>query len=340
MGESDEAPRAVIAVVASAGGVGALRSLVRDLPPDLDAAVLVVLHIPPRGPSVLPDILDRAGPLPARHPRDGERLRRGTVLVAPPDRHLAVADGSVRLDAGPRQDGHRPSGDLLLASVASRYGARAAGLVLSGTMDDGAVGLRALRAAGGLAMVQDPSEAAFPGMPMAAIEEADPQVVAPMGELVKRLLEWLSSLGPAGEADTAGEVDKDDDMATELAGDPPEELSPFTCPDCGGTLWLHDIEGIPRFRCRVGHGFSPENLWAGKNDAAEAALWAAVVALSERADIADRIADRLARRSHRRRVERYRADALEARRHAEALRALLPEILSRLVTEEADDEPA
>jgi two-component system chemotaxis response regulator CheB len=136
--------------------VEALIGLVGALPSDFPAALLVVLHIPPAGPSVLPGILARAGSLAARNPQDKERLRAGVIFAAPPDRHLVVEDSQVRLAYGPRENGHRPSGDVLLRSVAKSFGARSAGVVLSGTMDDGAVGLRAIGAVGGLTIVQAP----------------------------------------------------------------------------------------------------------------------------------------------------------------------------------------
>lgn len=325
-----EQTRAVVAVAASAGGVDALRSFVGALPADLDATVLVVLHVAPTAPSLLPEILDRSGPLPARHAREGERLEAGVVLVAPPDRHLVVAPGVVHLDAGPREDGHRPSANVLLSSAARTYGKRVAGVVLSGTMDDGAAGLAEVRAAGGLALVQDPGEAAFAGMPVAAIEAADPQLVGAVAALAERLVCWVRDLSRIEEG---LEVTDPDDT-----GEDGDQLTPFTCPECGGTLWLEDAPGSPRFRCRVGHRFSAESLWLGKKDATEAALWAAVVALRERADVSERVASRLEERGNTRQLGRYRHDAEESRRWAEHLRALIPGILAHTVTEEHDEE--
>jgi two-component system, chemotaxis family, protein-glutamate methylesterase/glutaminase len=193
-----------VAVAASAGGVEALRAFVAALPADLDAVVLVCLHSSPAGPSVLPGILSRAGQLPARHPRDGEPLRGGQILVAPPDRHLTVTTDTVRVLAGPRENGHRPAADVMFRSVAASFGAAAAAAVLSGTMDDGAAGLRAVRAAGGLTLVQDPATAAFPGMPMAAIEDAAPDLVDDITALVGRACEWLEAPPPHPAATTEG----------------------------------------------------------------------------------------------------------------------------------------
>lgn len=309
----------MVAVAASAGGVEALTGFVASLPADFPAPVLVVLHIPPTGVSVLPRILDRAGKLPARHPPDDEPLTGGVILVAPPDRHLAVDGDRVRVLAGPAENGHRPAADVLLRSVAESFGPRSAGVVLSGMMDDGAAGLRAVGAVGGLMLVQDPGEAAFPHMPQAAIEVADPQVVAPASELVGHLTEWLAGLPPdPPEADMSTPQPEPADDA---------EVTPLTCPDCGGTLWLHDEYGAERFRCRVGHTFSTDSLLVGQQAVLEKTLWAAVVALEERADIYRRILRRTAGRARSRQVERYQHDIDDAERRAHYLRGLIRELL-------------
>jgi two-component system, chemotaxis family, protein-glutamate methylesterase/glutaminase len=317
----------VVAVVASAGGVEALREFVSLLPADLPAAVLVLLHIPPTGPSVLPQILARAGKLPARHPRDGDRLAGAVLTVAPPDRHLVVADGRVRLLTGARENGHRPSADVLLRSVAQDFGARGAGIVLSGSMDDGAAGLRAVRVAHGFALVQDPAEAAFPGMPKAAIEEAAPQFVGPVAALAERLCEWLAHL-------------PDDPERTDPPRPPapPEDPTPLTCPECGGTLFDHDVFGAVRLRCRVGHAFSLDGLALGKKEALEKALWAAVVAMDEQADLTRRTLARLSADGRTSQLERYREDIPLIERRAAILLGLIHELVERAST--SDEEEA
>ena len=320
----DNAPRrpsAVVAVAASAGGVEALSAFVSALPEDFPASVLVVLHIPPQGPSVLPGILERAGLLPSRHPVDGEKLEAGVIFVAPPDRHLAVSDGVARVAPGPKENGHRPSADVLLRSVAEVYGWRSAGVVLSGTMDDGAAGLSAVVAFGGLAMVQDPSEAAFPGMPTAAIEAAEGAVVVPVKEMATQLRDWLEEQGGALAREAAMSIDDPPD-------DYPEgEVTPFTCPECGGSLWNVDDYGMEKYRCRVGHAFSTDSLLAGKQNALEAALWAAIVALEEKADLCRRISKRLEEAGRTVQVERYQQDIVAIEQQLGFLRRMVDDLL-------------
>jgi two-component system chemotaxis response regulator CheB len=318
----------VVAVVASAGGVEALTSFVAMLPADFPAAVLVVLHIPPEGPSVLPRILSRAGKLPARHPDDGERLERGVIVVAPPNRHLAVADRHIRLLSRARENGHRPSADVLLRSAAKVFGDRAAGVVLSGTMDDGAAGLRAIAAVSGLTLVQDPEEASFPGMPLAAIAEASPQFVGPVAALADRVCEWVTGLpdDPGGESDP--DVDPPDDPPA------PPASTPLTCPECGGSLFWRDLYGAGRFRCRVGHTYSLNGLAMGKQEVLEKALWAAVVALDEQAEVARRILKRLGNSGRSAQRQRYEQEVIQAEERSAALTGLIRELTDQASREE------
>src|SRR5205085_971164 len=140
----------VAVIGASAGRVEALVFLVGALPPDLSAAIFVVLHVAPSSTSVLADILDRAGSLPAAPASDGDAIAPGRILAAPPDHHLVLSGDRVILDHGPKENGHRPAVDPLFRSAAAAFGPRVIGVILSGTRDDGAAGLAAVKAAGGL----------------------------------------------------------------------------------------------------------------------------------------------------------------------------------------------
>jgi two-component system chemotaxis response regulator CheB len=173
----------IIVMGASAGGVEALRAVVAGLPPDLPCPVLVVLHVPRTAPSALPDILDRAGPLPARHAVDGEELRPGHIVVAPGDHHLLVMDGRARLTRGATENGHRPAVDPLFRSAARACGPGAIGVVLSGARDDGAAGLAAVGRAGGVTVTQDPEDTLYPWMPLAAAGSTEVDHVAPAAKL-------------------------------------------------------------------------------------------------------------------------------------------------------------
>src|SRR5688572_1864255 len=157
--------RDIIVIGASAGGVEALKQLASQLPENFPAAVLMVLHVSPHGYSVLPNILNRAGPLKAMHPLEGQAIERGRIYVAPPDHHLLVKPGYITLARGPKENGHRPAVDPLFRSAARSYGQRVIGIVLSGVLDDGTAGLLAVKMRHGLAIVQHPEDALYSAMP-------------------------------------------------------------------------------------------------------------------------------------------------------------------------------
>jgi two-component system chemotaxis response regulator CheB len=179
----------IVVVGASAGGVEALSRLVRDLPADFPAAVFVVLHVPASGTSVLPTILDRTGPLPAAHAVEGEQIRAGSIYVAPPDRHVLIRSAAVRVERGPKENGARPAIDPLFRSAASAYGPRVVGVILSGTLRDGTIGLAAVKLQGGTTIVQDPEDALYPAMPRSAIGEVGPDAILPAAEIGAALVE-------------------------------------------------------------------------------------------------------------------------------------------------------
>jgi two-component system chemotaxis response regulator CheB len=193
---ADDRPKAAVGVAASAGGVEALTHFVQGLPDDFEGVVLVVLHLSETGTSVLPHILSRWTQLEVVPASEEQQLRPGLVVVAPPGQHLRVREGVAVLDRGPRENGHRPSADALFRSVAETFGDRSAGVILSGTMDDGAMGMKAIGLAGGFLVVQDPEEAAFPGMPRAAIAEAHPGLVCHVGDIGAALANWMKTVRP------------------------------------------------------------------------------------------------------------------------------------------------
>jgi two-component system chemotaxis response regulator CheB len=185
--------RDIIVVAASAGGLAPLRTMVSQLPPDLPATVLVVLHIPATGGSSLPGILDRAGPLTADSAVDGELIRPGRVYVAPPDRHLLVVEDTVRLSQGPRRNGVRPAADPLFRSAALHAGPRVIGVVLSGSLDDGSLGSATVTRRGGRVIVQDPDETDIDSMPRNAISAAGNALVVPTAQLAGSVTQLLAA---------------------------------------------------------------------------------------------------------------------------------------------------
>jgi two-component system chemotaxis response regulator CheB len=279
----------------SAGGIDPLLQLVAELPPDFPASVLVVHHFPAQSVSALPSILNRAGPLLATQAADGERVMPGRIYAARPDRHLLVRSGRIRLTLGPREHGHRPAIDPLFRSAARSHGPRAIGVILSGTLDDGTSGLLAIKQAGGLAVVQDPSLAAYPGMVASAVQHVPVDYVLAAGELgaaLDRLVREPVVEPPGGTPEQpADEPDLAMAGTAALRGPhPPGRPSGLICPECGGVLWATDTGALLHFRCHVGHAYSGESLLSAQSDALEGALWGAVRAMEEKAELSRRLA--------------------------------------------------
>jgi two-component system chemotaxis response regulator CheB len=320
----------VVVIGASAGGVEALKELVAALPLDFPASVLVVLHLPPSGTSALPAILDRAGPLPARHAVDGDPLRPGQILIGPPDRHLFVLDDHVRLTRGPRENGHRPAVDVLFRSAARALGARIHAVVLSGSLDDGAAGALAVVSRGGDCLVQDFDEALHDGMPRATATAVGLEGL-PVKEIASRLAE-VAVASPAAEEWAVPEVMEVETAMAELdpqaMHDPerPGRPSGFAYPDCHGVLFEIDDHGLPRFRCRVGHAWSAESLVARQTIELEGALWMALRSLEEKAALNEELARRARERGSALTAVRFDENAAEATQAAEMVRTMVADM--------------
>jgi two-component system chemotaxis response regulator CheB len=322
------ARRDLVVVGASAGGVEALRVLLGSLPPDFPAAVLVVMHLPATGRSALPEILDRACPLPVRRVESGAPLQPGAVTVAAPDHHLLVVGDRVLLSRGPRENGHRPAVDVLFRTAARSAGPRVVAVVLSGALDDGTAGMIAVRERGGVGVVQDPEDALYPSMPAHALEvgSADHAVpVAKMGALLTDLVtEDIPDAAPAASElmDKEAAV-AEFDVAALSDDDRPGSPSGFGCPSCHGALFTITEGGMERYRCRVGHAWSPEALAAEQSEALESALWMALRGLEERAALSLRMGERAQERGHTHTARTFRDRHDEAQAAALLIRRLL-----------------
>ena len=180
---AERARRDVVVIGASAGGVTALRELFAKLPADLDAAIAVVLHRSPMAETPLARILAWRSAVPALEALDAMPFQRGNIYVAPRDQHLRIEGGILRLSRGPKEHHTRPAIDPLFRSAATSSGKRVVGVLLSGTGDDGVSGLIAISAAGGVSLVQDPSEAPYPQMPRSAITKDRVQGALPVAEI-------------------------------------------------------------------------------------------------------------------------------------------------------------
>lgn len=286
--------RRIIVIGASAGGVEALRTLVGALPPDIAAPIAVVLHVGTQ--SILPELLEAAGRLPVHHAKNGEPLRRGTIYVAPPGKHLLVHDGHLMLRRGARENLARPAIDPLFRSAACSFGGGTIGVVLTGALNDGTAGLVAIKRCGGVVIVQEPREADFPEMPLSALRHVAVDACLPLAGIAKELVRRAAEPpGPTPEIpmdvrlEAAIAAQEHATMQTEEKLGTP---SPFTCPECQGPLWEIADDAMLRFRCHVGHAFTADAMLDAQAGEAEAILWRLLRARQQRAALARRMAER------------------------------------------------
>jgi two-component system chemotaxis response regulator CheB len=318
------AMRGVVALGASAGGVEALTQVAAGLPPDLPFAVFMALHMPPSAPSVLAKIIDRCGPLPAVSPSDGDRLEAGRIYVGMPDRHLLVSDHRIMLSEGPTENRHRPAINALFRSVALNFGQYAVGVLMSGVLDDGVLGLEAIRRRGGTTAVQDPDDALFSDMPLNALQAGVVDHRCPAAE-IGNLLAQLAQREIEEremEPDPVMELENRIAMGKRFSTFDSEALGPpsgYACPNCNGSLMTVSEES---YRCRVGHAWTAEALLSARDEEVESALWVALRSLQEKAKLSRRLADN-ARRGPLH--EKYRRVAEEAERAVTVLSNRLSE---------------
>jgi two-component system, chemotaxis family, protein-glutamate methylesterase/glutaminase len=333
--------RDTIVVGASAGGVEALRILFGGLPADFPARVLVVLHVPPSGVNALASVLARSSAMRVKGATNRDRLEPGVVLVARPDHHLVVVDDECLLTRGPRENGHRPAIDVLFRSAADALGPRTIGVILSGALDDGSDGLRAIRARGGIGVVQDPDDAQHSGMPNSAIRAAAPEYVLPVDAMPALLMKLIGaevsdpSNGVAAPIETpdqeqsAAKLIRMEVAMSEMTPESfhtarrPGESSGLSCPDCHGVLFAISEQDFLRFRCRVGHAWSIESLLAEHRAAVEGALWMALRALEEKAALCSEMSERATGSGANISARRFAEQATETMGAAEVIRRLL-----------------
>jgi two-component system chemotaxis response regulator CheB len=274
----DPARRDRIVIGGSAGSLDTLRAIARRFPPDFSGSMFVVAHIG-QSRSTLPDLLQKAGNLSASHPREEESIRKGHIYVAPPDRHLLIEDGKVCLSRGPREHFTRPAIDPLFRSAASASGPRAIGVVLSGGGSDGSAGLDTIRRGGGLTVVEDPSEAAFPDMPLSAASICRPDFLVPAAEIPSLLLRLSEEVAEGTNPSEGAAIS----MEMEEGLDRPIA---FSCPECGGALEPVPQTGLQQYSCHIGHRFGAAELLEAQANGVEKGINVAVHMLSEQAEFA------------------------------------------------------
>ncbi len=338
----------IIVIGASAGGIEVLCQMVRRLPPGLPATLFVVCHFSSRERSALPEMLSRSGPLLASHARDQEPFNLGQIYVAPPDFHMLLEPGIIRLSQAPRENRHRPAIDPLLRSAARVYGPRVVAVILSGALFDGVAGLLAVRAAGGLAVVQDPTEAAMNSMPQSASEIAGADYTVKAAQLAPLLVDLthqtLSGSPPQAPAVEPAnpqprmEATSSRDLESQASDERAGQIATFTCPDCGGILWQADQDPLA-FRCYLGHYFAVEGLLQRQTEELEAALWTAVRIFREKEILNRQLAHRERHAGRDYIAERFEESAVQAAEYSNLIQRYLLKSRTPLPQALAEESP-
>jgi two-component system chemotaxis response regulator CheB len=332
--------RDIVVIGASAGGVEALQRLCAALPHDLPAAVFIAQHLSPSARSVLPQLLDRVGPLPASSPVDGAPIERGRIYVAAPDHHMLLRENKVLMRRGPYENRTRPAVNALFRSAAVAFGGRVIGMVLTGLLDDGTEGLIAITAAGGLSVIQDPDDAAWPSMPRNALKRDHVSHVAPLSELGPLLARLVTEeAGPT--VPLLEEVRIEDKMAEQefaiVESDivTPGQPSRISCPDCGGVLNQIEAQDELRFRCQVGHAFTPLGLAAAQSDELERALAVAARTHRDRIRLFEQMGASAQARGLSRAENRWKEAAADSSRMIEVLEQTMASLRKPISGDEA-----
>jgi two-component system chemotaxis response regulator CheB len=286
----------IVVIGASLSGIDALCELVSCLPAQFPAPIFITQHVASHSPGMLPHILSKAGPLPACHPRHLQLIERGKIYVAPPDRHMLITKTHIRLSHGPRENLARPAVDPLFRSAAMNFGPAAIGVVLTGQLDDGTAGLLAIKDCGGIAIVQEPSEATAPSMPQSALRSVAVDHRGTLTEIAGILTTLALDDPPSEEAAVTKLLDVENHIADGMFNLQDwlqlEQLSApsgLNCPDCRSALYELEDRRILRYRCRSGHAYTALSLLSGQADARESHLSSLFGAFVEEASLAKRL---------------------------------------------------
>ena len=308
----------VIVIGTSAGGLKALSAVLRELPAGIGAAIFVVQHLAADRKSELPKLLGDITDLPVRSPADEEAFLPGHVYVAAPDYQLLVNADRVRVLRGPQENRFRPSIDALFRSAARAHGSRVIGMVLTGYLDDGTVGLQTIKKRGGITVVQDPAEAEYPSMPRMALRYVDVDYTVPISEAGALLIRLVAE-PPALQDDfpTTPAIEIESNIAEQLMNtreflenvERIGERTTYTCPDCNGAIWQIGDEEPLKLRCHVGHSFTGEVFTAEQSQNIETALWTAIRIMEEKVTFSRQLAERKRQQNLHDESDAYEAEA-------------------------------
>jgi len=323
--------RNIIVIGASTGGFTILKKLVGDLPSNFEASIFIVWHMASDVRGVLPQVLGQKTTMKVAHAVDGELITPNRIYIAPPDHHLLIEPGHVRVTRGPKENRFRPAVDPLFRSAANAYGPRVIGVVLSGALDDGTAGLWTIKDHGGLAVVQDPHEAEAPSMPESAMRKVEVDHVVSIDNLADLLVRLSQE-----HVTDAPEVPMPEDERTKLevrisAEDSAFDkgimnfgvLTPYTCPECHGVLSAYKNGNLTRFRCHTGHAYAADSLLVDMTENIEGNLYDAIRGIEESVMLLNFMGDHFAADNQGSLAAQYFQKANEAKTRAQNVRQVM-----------------
>jgi two-component system, chemotaxis family, protein-glutamate methylesterase/glutaminase len=318
----------IITIGASAGGLNAISEIVSQLPPDINAAVFVVLHLSKAAMSdILLSRIQKNSSLPCKIAEDRESIRKGQIYIAAPDTHLLLKENQVIIGQGPPENRFRPSIDVLFRSAAASHDGRVIGIILTGFLNDGTIGMQSIKRSGGYSIVQDPNEAEYPDMPLAVLESIEVDQVVPLKKMLDAILERINT--PEIEQVQPPEDIVAESRLSEKAATAIDEVSKlgqetkYTCPDCGGRLWHIQNGKLTHYRCHIGHVYSEEDLLLRQAETAEQTLWAAVRMMEERKLLIEKMAKHHSSKGLQRLRAHYIKQGTDLEHHITKLKELL-----------------
>ncbi|WP_158859150.1 chemotaxis protein CheB [Lunatibacter salilacus] len=292
--EKDDKPEKipqVLVIGTSAGGLHALKNLISQLSKDFPLPVLIVRHISPDATGrILLDELNKLETLKCQHAISGKELKPGHLYLAPSDHHLLVGKNQKMLvTKGAHENRSRPAIDPLFRSAAVAFGAGVIGILLTGYLDDGTSGMKAIQKCGGICIVQDPEEAEYPDMPRNALNNVKVDYCLPISEM-GTLLSTIIPRNPQKSKPVPDDVLTEAKIAERVLSDLSAvnklgDQVPFNCPGCGGVLWKVGTDSDLRFRCHTGHAYTAAYLLAEQTSKIEETMWTALRMFEERKNL-------------------------------------------------------
>ncbi|QYA26477.1 chemotaxis protein CheB [Gramella sp. MT6] len=317
----------IFLIGASAGGRVAVEKVLKSISPEINASFLVVVHSSFDMISSFSEYLNRKIQMEVLDSKENMNIEKGKVYVAVPNQHMVIHEGKLRNSNGPRENLFRPSIDVLFRSAAVAFGNRCVGILLSGRLNDGTVGLEAVKRCGGKTIIQEPKSAEFAGMAISAQKFVEIDYTLQVEE-IGELIEELTEKPLPQEVEIPYTIKRESEIATKIRSqvkteDFLGEKVALSCASCGGPLWKIKDTGIERYRCHVGHSFSQESLLLAQNENLEETLWVCLRTLEEKKVLMLNIADSFKTKGSDQISRSYSDKIKEVDEHINRLRELM-----------------